>query len=249
MDQQLNRFCIDRAAQLMAETSGGTVAKGVVSNEPRPWKDRSHGYRHDRCMQLLGLDLEPDFAKKVFVGEGCTVDDSDPANWTVVSPSHRLDLEREVDLYEEVGRVYGLDRIPAVLPKVAKSLETVSGTTEYGFIRRVKAWGAGVGLNEAINYSFVGSDDLDRLNLPEEGRVVIANPLSADQNVMRTDLAPGLLNTLKHNLAQGNGHVRIFEVAKRFTADAESETETREFNRLGRPALRPAPRPGMALGR
>ena len=233
VDQQLNRFCIDRAAQLMAETSGGTVSKGVVSNEPRPWQDRSHGYRHDRCMRLLGLDLEPSFAKQVFEGEGCVVDDSDPGNWTVASPSHRLDLEREVDLYEEVGRVYGLDRIPAVLPKVAKSLETVSGTTEYAFLRRIKTWGAGVGLNEAINYSFVGSDDLDRLNLPEEGRVFIANPLSADQNVMRTDLTPGLLNTLKQNLAQGNNHVRVFEVAKRFVADAESETETREYNRLG----------------
>ena len=233
VDQRLTRFCQDRAAQLMAETSGGKVMSGVATAEPKPWVDRSHGYRHDRCMRLLGLDLEPDFAKKVFEGEGCTVDDTDSANWTVASPSHRLDLEREVDLYEEVGRVYGLDRIPAVLPRVSKSLDTVSDTTEYGFLKRIKTWGAGVGLNEAINYSFVGSDDLDRLNLPEEGRVFIANPLSADQNVMRTDLAPGLLNTLKHNLAQGNNHVRIFEVAKRFVADPDSETETREFNRLG----------------
>lgn len=234
VDQQLNRFCMDRAAQLMAETSGGTVVSGVSSNEPKPWQDRTHGYRHDRCMSLLGLDLEPEFAKKVFEGEGCTVDDSDSANWSVSSPSYRLDLEREVDLYEEVGRVFGLDQIPAVLPKVAKSLSTsLAGETEYGFLRTIKLWGAGTGLNEAINYSFVGDDDLDRLGLPAEGRVAIANPLSADQNVMRTDLAPGLLNTLKNNLAQGNNHVRIFEVAKRFIADAESETETREFNRLG----------------
>ncbi|MFH1915454.1 MAG: phenylalanine--tRNA ligase subunit beta [Pseudomonadota bacterium] len=234
VDQVMNRFCLDRAAQLMAETAGGTVVSGVTSAEPRPWRDRTHTYRHDRCMRLLGLDLEPDFAKKVFTLEGCGVDDSDPACWTVSSPSHRLDLEREVDLYEEVGRVYGLDRIPAVLPRVAKSLDgIVSGETEYGFIGRVKAWGAGVGLNEAINYSFVGADDLDRLGLPAEGRVFIANPLSEDQNVMRTALAPGLLNTLKHNLSKGNTHIRVFEVAKRFVADAESDTETREHSGLG----------------
>ena len=234
VDQVMNRFCMDRAAQLMAETSGGRVVSGVASAEPRPWQDRTHGYRHDRCMRLLGLDLEPEFAKKVFTLEGCTVDDSDPSNWTVSSPSHRLDLEREVDLYEEVGRVYGLDRIPAVLPRVAKSLEgTVTSNTEYGFIKHIKAWGAGAGLNEAINYSFVGDEDLDRLNLPAEGRVHIANPLSEEQNVMRTDIAPGLLNTLKNNLAQGNSHVRIFEVAKKFVADAESDTETNEHNRLG----------------
>jgi len=233
VDQVMNRFCIDRAAQLMAETSGGKVVTGVVSNEPRPWKDRVHGYRHDRCMRLLGLDLEKDFAKKVFEGEGCAVDDSNPDNWSVSSPSHRLDLEREVDLYEEVGRVYGLDRIPAVLPKVAKSLEGGVADSEYGFIRSIKLWGAGVGLNEAINYSFVGDEDLDRLNLPSDGRVHIANPLSEDQNVMRTNLAPGLLNTLKYNMAHGNGHIRVFEVAKRFFADAESETETRERLGLG----------------
>ena len=233
VDQQLTRFCQDRAAQLMAESSGGSVVSGVVTNEPTPWQDRTHGYRHARCMSLLGLDLEPEFAKKVFEGEGCSVDDSNADNWTVASPSHRLDLEREVDLYEEVGRVFGLDQIPAVLPRVSKSLDTVTGGTQYAFNKNIKAWGAGIGLNEAVNYSFVGSDDLDRLNLPEEGRVFIANPLSEDQNVMRTDLAPGLLNTLKNNLAQGNNHVRIFEVAKKFLADAESETETSEHTRLG----------------
>ena len=234
VDQIMNRFCLDRTAQLMAETSGGTVASGVVSNEPKPWQNRSHGYRHDRCMSLLGLDLKPEFAKKVFTLEGCGVDDTDPANWTVSSPSHRLDLEREVDLYEEVGRVYGLDRIPTVLPRVAKSLGgTVAAETEYGFLRQIRQWGAGAGLNEAINYSFVGDDDLDRLNLPVEGRVHIANPLSEDQNVMRTDIAPGLLNTLKNNLAQSNNHVRIFEVAKKFVADSASETETSEHNCLG----------------
>lgn len=234
VDQLMPRFAMDRAAQLMSENSGGTVVSGVASNEPKPWQDRQHGYRHQRCMNLLGLDLEPAFAKKVFTLEGCTVDDSKADNWTVSSPSHRLDLEREVDLYEEVGRVFGLDQIPAVLPKVAKSLDQTSeGQSEYGFIKNIKKWGAGVGLKEAINYSFVGDDDLDRLGLPAEDRVHIANPLSADQNVMRTDLAPGLLNTLKNNLAQTNNHVRVFEVAKRFEADAESETETREFVRLG----------------
>ncbi|WP_207260399.1 phenylalanine--tRNA ligase subunit beta [Desulfovibrio sp. Huiquan2017] len=233
VDQIMTRFAQDRAAQLIAETSGGTVLSGVASAEPRPWRDRTHGYRHKRCMALLGLDLEPAFAKKVFELEGCAVNDADPDNWSVNSPSHRLDLEREVDLYEEVGRVYGLDRIPAVLPKVSKSLEAEAGIPVYHFIRRVKEWGRGVGLNEAINYSFTGSDDLDRLHLPEEGRVFIANPLSEEQNVMRTELAPGLLNTLKNNLAQGNNHIRLFEVAKRFVRDETSETETREQNRLG----------------
>ncbi|WP_147820982.1 phenylalanine--tRNA ligase subunit beta [Salidesulfovibrio onnuriiensis] len=235
VDQIMNTFALNRAAQLMAETSGGSVVSGIAKAEPKPWQDRTHRYRHERCMKLLGLDLEPAFAKKVFELEGCTVDDSDSHDWKVATPSHKLDLEREVDLYEEVGRVYGMDRIPAVLPRVSKSLEggTVTAETEYGFVRSLKRWGMGAGLNEAINYSFVGDDDLDRLNLPREGRVNIANPLSEDQNVMRLELAAGLLNTLKHNIAQGNNHVRVFEVAKKFVQDSESDTETREQLRLG----------------
>ncbi len=235
VDQVMNTFALNRAAQLMAETSGGSVVSGIAKAEPKPWRDRTHRYRHARCMKLLGLDLEPAFAKRVFELEGCKVDDSDPADWKVATPSYKLDLEREVDLYEEVGRVYGLDRIPAVLPHVSKSLEggAVTADTEYGFVRSLKRWGMGAGLNEAINYSFVGDDDLDRLNLPGEGRVRIANPLSEDQNVMRTDIAAGLLNTLKHNLAQGNNHVRVFEVAKKFIEDRDSDTETREQLRLG----------------
>ncbi|GKT28951.1 Phenylalanine-tRNA ligase, class IIc, beta subunit like protein, partial [Aduncisulcus paluster] len=88
-------------------------------------------------------------------------------------------------------------------------------------------------MHEAINYSFVGDDDLDLLGLPKEGRVNIANPLSEDQNVMRTELAPGLLNTVRHNLAQGNTHIRVFEIAKKFIKDETSDTETREQSRLG----------------
>ncbi len=234
VDQGLARFCIDRGAQLMAETSGAQVLSGVCAAEPRPWQPRFHRFRLDRSNSLLGLDLTHEFCKTTFEGLGCTVDDSNPADWKVESPSHRLDLEREVDLVEEAGRVYGLDRIPAVLPRVARTFDSPTWSdTEYGFLRRIKDWGRGVGLREAVNYSFVGTQDLDRLNLDQESRVAVANPLSEDQNVMRPQLAPGLMHTLRHNMAQGNTRLRIFEVAKGFTADEESETTARERTHLG----------------
>lgn len=234
VDQGLARFSIDRASQLMAETSGARVLSGVCAQEPRPWKPRFHRFRLERSNALLGLDLTHEFCRRTFEGLGCAVDDSDPDDWKVESPSHRLDLEREVDLYEEAGRVYGLDRIPAVLPRVPRTFDSRTWSdTEYGFIRAVKAWGMGVGLREAVNYSFVGSQDLDRLGLPEADRVAVANPLSEDQNVMRPALAPGLLHTLRHNMAQGNTRLRVFEVAKIFLPDPESETTADERGRLG----------------
>lgn len=234
VDQVASLFALERAAQLMAEVSGAKVLKGIAASEPKPWATRRHGFRIDRCNALLGLELTPEFCKTTLTGLGCEVDDSAPANWGVTSPSHRLDLEREVDLFEECGRVHGLDRIPAVLPKISKSLDSVQiSDTEFGFFQGLKAWAVGSGLREAVNYSFVGTDDLDRLNLPADGRIMIANPLSEDQNVLRTEIAPGLLNNVRHNLAQGNASLRLFEVAKAFAADATSDTTARENSRLG----------------
>ncbi len=234
VDQVAARFAVDRGAQLMAELAGGSVVSGISLSEPKPWQDRSHRFRRQRCNSLLGIDLSAEFCRKSFTLMGCEVDDGDAEDWKVASPSHRLDLEREADLYEEVARVYGMDRIPAVLPRVSKALDSrVVSESEYGFLRSLKNWAAGVGLHEAINYSFVGDEDLDLLGLEAKGRIPIANPLSADQNVMRTRLAPGLLSTLKQNIAQGNNSLRIFEVAKIFLEDSESMTTAREHVRLG----------------
>jgi len=144
VDQVGSLFALERAAQLMAETSGARVLAGIAMSEPKPWAEREHTFRIARCNALLGLELTPEFCRITLTGLGCTVNDTDSANWRVGSPSHRLDLEREVDLFEECGRVHGLDRIPAVLPKISKSLESVQmSDTEFGFIQQLKAWGCG----------------------------------------------------------------------------------------------------------
>jgi phenylalanyl-tRNA synthetase beta chain len=233
VDINLSPLALDRAARLMAELGGGQVLEHVAASVPSPWKPRVHRFRRERCEALVGIPFTPDFCKTTFLGLGCEVDDADPADWKVTSPSHRQDLEREVDLYEEVARVHGLDRIPPVLPRVAKVFGAPAvADTPYGWSRRLKAWALGAGLREAINYSFVGHGDLDAFGLPEEGRVSVSNPLSEDQNVMRTELAPGMLTSIRNNLAKGNNRLRLFEVAKIFLADPDSDTTCTEHTRL-----------------
>jgi phenylalanyl-tRNA synthetase beta chain len=120
------------------------------------------------------------------------------------------------------------------LPKVAKSIDDIGSEDSYfSFTMLLKEWAYGLGLNEAVNYSFVGQSDLDHLGLPQDERIPVANPLSEDQNVLRTRLAPGLFNTLKHNLAHGATRLTIFELAKTFRADAASETTVVEPSRMG----------------
>ena len=234
VDQVGNGWAMNRAASMIAALSGGVVRCGVCGQEPRPWQASRMVFRPARANSLLGVELSPEFDHDVLTRLGCTVDKSDVAAWQVDAPSWRGDLSREADLIEEVGRVHGLDRIPPVLPQVLVDLERAGGAeSTFAFWSRLKGWGKGLGLNEAVNYSFVGHKDLDHLGLPTKGRISIMNPLSAEQDALRTALAPGLLQNLRHNLAQGNTGLRLFELAHVFEADAASETTAREYGRLG----------------
>lgn len=244
VDQPGSKLAMDRCAALMAAWSGAAVRPGVCEAEPAPWKPRSVSFRPARAAGLMGLsetDMSPAFCKKTLEALDCPVTDGE--TWEVRIPSHRPDLEREVDLIEEVGRVYGVDRVAEKTPRVHKPLQAAhSGAApgpfgvrvgEYDFIMSVKRWARGAGLAEAVNYSFVGAADLDALDLPADDRIPVMNPLSEDQGVMRTHLAPGLMKTLRHNLAQGATRLRLFELARVFAADPASETTARETTRLG----------------
>ncbi len=234
VDQPGSLYALNRAAALMAEVGDGHLLPGIAANEPKPWKETPIPFRPTRANALLGIELTGDFCRKTLQSLGCEVVAKPADAWTVTPPPCRLDLEREVDLVEEVGRVYGMDRIPAVMPGMAKSLTQPDQLgSEFSFMRLLKRWAVGAGLREAVNYSFVGTQELDLLGLPDENRVPVANPLSEDQNVMRTALAPGLLKSLRHNLSQGNTSLRLFELAKIFTADPASETTVNEAHRLG----------------
>ena len=232
VDQIGNTHAMNRAASLMAQISGGAVAPGVAKAEPRPFEPRSISFAPAKATRLLGVEMPPDFCRETLTRLGCEI--AEGQTWQVTAPSFRLDLEREVDLIEEVARVYGMDRIKAVLPTVKKSLADLDKIDPtFSFLNQVKDWGRGVGLAEVVNYSFVGTADLDRCGLSQEGRVHIFNPLSEDMNVLRTELAPGLLGSLRQNMSQDNTRIRIFEVAHTFVQDPQSDTLTRENNRLG----------------
>jgi phenylalanyl-tRNA synthetase beta chain len=236
VDQPGSRLALDRAAALMAEFSGGRVLPGVAKAEPRPWKNRVIPFRAARAQDLLGLppaEVGEAFCRRTLEAVGCKLSGAG-GNFAAEAPAHRLDLEREVDLIEEVARVYGMDRIPAVLPRIPKPLDTVGkADTTYAFALRLTAWARGAGLREAVNYSFVGTRDLDLLGLPADNRVPVKNPLSEDQNVLRTALAPGLLSTVRQNVSSGAARVRVFELAHLFFPDPASDTTAREPVRLG----------------
>lgn len=231
VDQMGARFALDRAAALMSSLSKGKVSSGISMLEPKPFEKRQINFRPSKTRSLLAIDVDDDYCRNNLALLGCRISGEEDS-LVVDPPSYRPDLEREVDLIEEVGRIYGLDKIPEHLPRIKKSLGMKPLDESFAFNSRIKEWARGLGLNEAVNYSFVGSADLDLIGVHKDSRVNVFNPLSEDQDVMRTDLLPGLMQTLRHNLGHGNNRLKIFEVAKSFISDPDSETGVQEVNRL-----------------
>lgn len=234
VDQRRSIWALDRACSMMATMSGGYVRRGFSLNEPRPFKPVHISYRPARANEILGVEIDSQYQQNILSALGCAVEMHSQNTWIVMQPSWRPDLTREADLVEEVGREYGMDAIEPRLPAIRRSLDdNLASASSFDFWQLVKRWGAGLGLYEAINYSFIGQKDLDFLGLPKEGRLSVFNPLSSDQDTMRTCLAPGLLADLANNLAFGTQSIRLFELANAFESDKESETGARETGLVG----------------
>lgn len=207
---------MERAVALICQVAGGTAEPGGIDVDNRGPAAGPLTLRVSRTAALLGI--EPDAGQiaelLASIEIGCTIIDDDTIK--VTPPSFRVDLEREADLVEEVARLTGYDEIPVTLPSVDLSYPE----QDHERIERYRASTVmnEAGFFEAINYSFVSSryDDMLRLAPNDDRRhhVAILNPLTEDQDVMRTSLLPGLLENLKRNLRFEQSAARLFEIGK-----------------------------------
>ena len=182
---------------------------------------------------MMGAQIPREFIVEILERLGCKVSDSaDPDVLDVVSPTFRPDLPREIDLYEEVLRLYGMDLIPETLPGgrgrfgVRSHMEHVLAT-----INRTMC---ASGLNETMTYSFAEPTELDRLRMPKDGlgdAVELINPMNADQSVMRQSIIPGLLRSVAHNQARGVKNIQLYEQGMVFYAH-EGRKQPKERRKL-----------------
>lgn len=152
---------------------------------------------------MMGADIPADFIEDILVRLGCAVEATDdPSVLSVLPPTFRPDLEREIDLYEEVLRLWGMDRIPPTLPGGRERVG--ARTPEQETVRVINDALRASGMNETMTYSFAEPGDIERLRLPAEGlglAVELLNPLNADMSVMRQSIVPGLLRSVAYNQA------------------------------------------------
>ncbi len=237
VDQPGSSLALERAAELLHQLTGGRVLQGVSRHEPRPFHPEPIEFRPAKAKALLALEIDAPFCRHTLQGLGCDIRFSDSPVWQVLPPGFRYDLLREVDLIEEIGRIYGFEHTPTRLPHIAKPLQAAarenSRSADFDFLSRIKAWAKGQGFKEAINYSFVGWEELNHLGLVSEDLVPLENPLTSDQDTLRPVLAPGLLQNIRHNIDQNNRDLRLFEVARSFHRHQDEETGCKEQALLG----------------
>jgi len=211
---------LDRAAQLIQQMSGATICKGVVDEYPRKLDiSQAVSLRTDYVNRILGTSLADGVIIDVLKRLNMNVVQTDKAGvYQVIPPSYRVDMEREIDLIEEIARLVGYDHIAPKLPAIAVQ-PPVKKTKEI-VIEKASRILTGCGFSEVIHYNFVTPKSCSILNIPHTDRraklLKIANPLSDDLGVMRSTLIYSLLNTMKSNANNGCHNLKIFETGKIF---------------------------------
>ncbi len=203
-----------RGAKLIAEWAGGTVLRGVASAGEAPAR-RWVSMRPSRASMLLDDEVSSDDARAIMDRLGMAHRGGDEAIEVEV-PGYRVDIDREVDLIEEVARVRGYDRIGSTVPAAGQAGGVPPA---YAFRERVRDVLVRAGLREVRLLSFASADDLALTGDTEA--IPVANPLAADEGFLRTRLVPGLLHAVALNQARGSESIAIFETGTVFSLGAE----------------------------
>ncbi|MEH2313321.1 MAG: phenylalanine--tRNA ligase subunit beta [Nostoc sp.] len=224
-----------RALSLISELASGILVQQEIADtrpEPSTWR-RSIALRLDRVNQILGPielgedtgELQEQDVERILTALGCQLTPSDNVpgedtthqpTWSVSVPPYRYrDLEREIDLIEEIARLYGYNKFCDTLPEKA---EAGYLPLDEELIRKLRAFFRAEGLTELIHYSLVKPG--------EDRQIVLSNPLFVEYSALRNDLISGLIDAFQYNLEQGNGALNGFEIGQIFWREEDGLQET-----------------------
>ncbi len=233
-DVNMVPVALNKAAALIVDVAGGSIARGLIDNYPQPIAERQLSLSVQKTNQVLGLKLQSVEIEHLLRSIGLTAhpaEDRDDQVIYVTVPTGRPDLEREIDLVEEVARLNGYDRIPVTMPVSRMLCHRLPD--QQRVVRHLRDAMEAAGFFEIINYSFISPAACDRLGLagndPRRENVRILNPLTEDQSVMRTTLVSSVLETLARNNAYRSLDLRLFELRPVFRPQAEEALPAEEM--------------------
>jgi len=207
-----------RALQLLEQIGAGSFTGDATDNYPTPYQPRTTHLDRARIRGLLGMDVPDESVTRILSSL-----DFDPemtsTGWIVTAPPWRVDMHRQVDLIEEVGRHHGFEHLPATFPGVEQA--PPPSDPRIARDRRARTALLGIGFSEAISFAFIASKAAEPF-LDGQGPVAIANPLSELFTTMRPSLLSGVIDAVSHNRRHGRPDVRLFEIGTRFSPDGET---------------------------
>ncbi len=209
-------YALNRATALVAELAGGTILKGAIDVYPKPVKERLVPFRPARANAVIGIDQPaPAMIRSLrLLGLRPVKQTKDTVTFAV--PTFRVDLEREIDIIEEVARIYGYDNID---DKTRTSVEFVQLFPRVALADPIRTRLIAAGLNEVITNSM---QDEMRARLSGAEPVSILNPQNQEMGFLRTSLMPGMLDVVVRNINVNLPDLRLFEIGHVFCRDASA---------------------------
>jgi phenylalanyl-tRNA synthetase beta chain len=223
-------YAQNRLAALILELAGGTLAKGMIDIYPKPIERATAVLRIEHVQRVTGIDISKEACKTTLERLEFEIVKEDEKELTVKIPSFRPDVEREIDLVEEVLRINHLDQIPSM------SRMTISVAEEYDkfhpFLTDIRSFFVGHGMHEAVNNSLVNEKTAQK-SIWNYTPLMILNPLSAEMNTLRTDMIQPLLSSLRANALKKRPNIRLFELANVIEKNDYTDTHALEHYNLG----------------
>ncbi|MBD8190495.1 phenylalanine--tRNA ligase subunit beta [Pseudomonas fluorescens] len=219
VDWQLAREAMERATGLLLDITGGEAGPitETVSEQYLP-SVAPITLRAKSVEQMLGLVIEPAEIEQLLSALGLGISAGGEGQWQVEVPSHRFDISLEVDLIEELARLYGYNRLPVRYPQARLAPQPKAEARAH--LPELRRLLVARGYQEAVTYSFIDPRQFELFN-PGVEPLLLANPISNDMAAMRSSLWPGLVKALSHNLNRQQDRVRMFESGLRFVGQLD----------------------------
>lgn len=230
VDPMLPERALNRALQLFTQIAGGKVsAVNSVVDEEHVAKPVAIALRRETIATRLGVEIADQQVESIMQRLGFAVQATD-AGWTVTAPTYRFDMAIEMDLIEELGRIYGYNNLPETPVLSPMTLQELPESEQE--LHALKTALVQRGYNEVITYSFV-EESKQQMLAPDWPYVLLKNPISDDMKVMRTTLFPGLLQTIAYNQNRQQPRVRVFETGLVFYKNDTDPTGATQVPMIG----------------
>jgi len=198
-----------RAAQLISRLTNGNVAKGEIDIYPNPIAPLKVSLRFERLNKILGFKVKPEDVEEIFKYLDFKIEEKSEERLTLIVPLARHDIEREIDLIEEVARIYGFDKIP-LTERISVALNAKVDQTDFDFTLR--NYLASLGYFEIITNSLLNEKDAKFFGTPVE----VLSPQTTEMSHARTSLIPGMLQTISRNLRVKEKNLKLYEIGHIF---------------------------------